>query len=259
MGQKFSWHISYSHQHLWLCSLLGSDCSIVDREGPWCQTVWSSSLVKHFSHSPCCTPLHWAASQLWSSAAAFVPCVAPGGHHCPAQGHGTYPNCGKLRAYLCVCSYPAVGICTSTSQWNTTGQEGGYHAHHLPSGAWPVSSACPNLFMRPLDVPPRQIHTLREWQELQDTQIHWFGANHTNPKRLCLPLVSHCEFLEIVIPGKKTSISKLRGYFLCHIRDLPFFLTLQTTVFKRMTWRLQSKAKKGCDMSVLRLPFLCIQ
>lgn len=74
------------------------------------------------------------------------------------------------------------------------------------------------------------------WENtLQDTWIHWFGANRRDPKRLCLPLVSHCEFLEIVIPGKKTSISKLRGYFLCHIRDLPFFLTLQTIVFKRMT------------------------
>lgn len=93
----------------------------------------------------------------------------------------------------------------------------------------------------PVDVPLKQGHTLGGKWELQDTWVHCFGTHHGNLNELCLLLICHCQLLEIVIPWKKMDVSKLGGYFLYQVRYLPLFVTLQTTVFKRMTWGLQSK------------------
>lgn len=84
----------------------------------------------------------------------------------------------------------------------------GYHGHllpHLPRGAWPASSVCRGLSVHPLEMPRRQVRALGERRELRDAQVRWFGT----PKKLCLLLVSHCQLLERVIPGKKKGVSQL--------------------------------------------------
>lgn len=234
-----------------------SVASLFARE--WLQCCWQwgalapDGLIKLVNETLLTQPLLYTSASGYKPAPKLSSCICAVawlhvGTITLPQGWA-YPNHGKLRVYLRVCSYLAIGNGTSTSRWNTAGREwvpaGGYHGHllpHPPCGAWPVSSVCPRLSTCPLDVPPRQVHILGERWELHDTQVHWFGTNHRNPKKLCLLFISHCQFLEIVIPGKKTGVSKLRGYFSRQVRYLPFFMTLQTTVFKTMTWRLQSKA-----------------